>query len=330
MNQFTDYNFIKLDELYSQPLQIDWLVESYIPSDSIGMLFGASGSGKSHIVLSLAVSIANGTEWFGLRAKEGNVLILAGEGNNGLQRRLRAIQVEHEITINPDRIFFSERPIGLDTDTGFDDAVTAIENLDKELDLIVIDTLSRHLLQSAENSNDDMAQFINRLEQLRHTYKCTILVVHHTGKSDRQEARGASALKANIDFSFGVQKDDSRICRLTCDKQKDADDDLPAKHFLIKGVDLGEADSYGNAITGACIVEANEMPSFAMPKGVDYEQLAIDTFNSEKRLWQEAFVEVCEDKSKTDSKKKRFRGVIDGLIKAGRISVTNDDCYEIN
>ncbi|WP_420554784.1 AAA family ATPase [Neptuniibacter marinus] len=330
MNKFTDYNLIKLDELYSQPLEIDWLVEDYIPSDSIGMLFGASGSGKSHIALSLAVSIANGTKWFDQRTKEGDVLILAGEGNNGLQRRLKAIEAEHETTINPERIFFSERPIGLDTDEGFDDAVTAIDNLGRDLDLIVIDTLSRHLLKSAENSNDDMAQFINRLEQLRHRYECTVLVVHHTGKSSQQGARGASALKANIDFSFAVQKGDNKICRLTCDKQKDADDDLPAKHFLIKGVELGETDTNGNAITGACIVEANDMPSISMTKGIDYEQLAIDTFNPEKPLWQEAFVEACEDKSKADSKKKRFRGVIDGLLGAGKISVTDDECYVID
>lgn len=294
------------------------------------MLFGASGSGKSHIALSLAVSIANGTEWFDHKTKEGNVLILAGEGNNGLHRRLKAIQKEHETTINPERIFFSERPIGLDTEKGFRDAINAIDNLAKDLDLIVIDTLSRHLLQSAENSNDDMAQFINRLEQLRHRYECTVLIVHHTGKSSQQGARGASALKANIDFSFAVQKGDNKVCRLTCDKQKDADDDLPAKNFLIKGVDLGEVDSCGNPITGACIVEANEIPRFNIPQDTNYQELALENFNSDKSLWQEAFVEACADHAKPDSKKKRFRGVVDALTETGRVSVNDDGSYTIS
>ena len=35
-----DYNFIKLDELYSQPLEINWLIEDVIPSNSIGMIYG--------------------------------------------------------------------------------------------------------------------------------------------------------------------------------------------------------------------------------------------------------------------------------------------------
>lgn len=325
-----DYKFITLDQVFDQPLEIDWLVEGYIPADSIGMLFGASGSGKSHIALSLAVSIANGADWFEHKTKEGNVLILAGEGNNGLHRRLRAIQVEHEITINPERIFFSDRPVGLDTEGGFDEAVTAIENLDKKLDLIIIDTLSRHLLRSAENSNDDMAQFINKLEQLRHQYQCTILVVHHTGKSSQQGARGASALKANIDFSFAVQKDDNRICSLTCDKQKDADDNLPAKHFLIKAVDLGEADRSGKPITGACIVETSDMPSFKMPQQLDYTQLALDNFNPVKSSWQEAFVEACTDGAEDESKKRRFRRSVASLLKLGKILGNEGEGYTIN
>lgn len=329
MNQFTDYNLITLDDLYSQPLEIDWLVEDHIPSDSIGMLFGASGSGKSHIALSLAVSIANGAEWFDHKTKEGNVLILAGEGNNGLHRRLKAIQAEYETAINPEKIFFSERPIGLDTNEGFEDAVNAIDNLGRDLDLIIIDTMSRHLLQSAENSNDDMAQFINRLELLKHKYECTILVVHHTGKSEKHEARGASALKANIDFSFGVQKGDNKICKLTCDKQKDADDDIPEKHFLIKGVELGETDSYGNPITGACIVKTNEMPSFNMPQRIDYTKLALENFNANKSLWQDSFVKACLDDAAEDSKKKRFRTAFKTLSEAGTISVTDDGGYTI-
>jgi RecA-family ATPase len=43
-----------------------------------------------------------------------------------------------------------------------------------------------------------MARFINKLDQIRLKYKCTIVLVHHTGKSENQGARGASALKAYV------------------------------------------------------------------------------------------------------------------------------------
>jgi hypothetical protein len=79
MNQFSDYKFITPEELYSQPLEIDWLVEDYIPSDSIGMLYGASGPGKSDSTLSLAVSKVNEAGLFDHKTKERNSLILAIE-----------------------------------------------------------------------------------------------------------------------------------------------------------------------------------------------------------------------------------------------------------
>jgi NAD(P)-dependent dehydrogenase (short-subunit alcohol dehydrogenase family) len=54
----TAYNFMKLNELYSHPLEIDWLIEDLIPNSSVGMIYGASGSGKSHIILSMAAMVA--------------------------------------------------------------------------------------------------------------------------------------------------------------------------------------------------------------------------------------------------------------------------------
>ena len=53
----TPYNFIKLDELYCQPLEIDWIIEDIMPSNSVGMIYGPSGSGKSHVILSMAAMI---------------------------------------------------------------------------------------------------------------------------------------------------------------------------------------------------------------------------------------------------------------------------------
>ena len=157
-----DYNFIKLDELYSQPLEINWLIEDVIPSNSIGMIYGASGSGKSHIILSMAAMIANGLPWFEKDTEQGNVLVLAGEGLSGLSRRFKAIEIEHGITINQERLFVSNRAIGMDTEKGYKQVEQAINELEDPPQLIIIDTLSRHLMQSEENSNDDMARFINR------------------------------------------------------------------------------------------------------------------------------------------------------------------------
>lgn len=330
MNQdliLPDYRFISLDAVLSKPLEIDWLIESYLPSDSIGMLFGASGSGKSHIALSMAVAVANGATWFDHEVKQGNVLVLAGEGNNGLSRRLQAIQSHYDVEITSENIHFSERAIGIDTEAGFNDVKTAIDQLEVEPSLIIIDTLSRHLMQSQENSNDDMAQFINRLEEIRYQYKCTIMLVHHTGKSNQQGARGASALKANIDFNFEVQRGEGKLCRLTCDKQKDADDDLKPKNFKIESVDLNQLDKNGKVITGACIVPTSKIVQITIPSSNKYEQVALDTFESDKAKWQEAFIQASTDNANAESKKKRFRQQVSKLLGANKISKSNEDSF---
>lgn len=67
-----------------------------------------------------------------------------------------------------------------------------------------------------------------------------------------------------------------------------------------------------------------------MPERIDYQALALERFNADRFLWQEAFVEACPDHAKPDSKKKRFRGVVEALTESGRVSVNDDGSYTIS
>ena len=324
----TRYNFIKLDELYLHPLEIDWIIEDILPSNSIGMIYGPSGSGKSHVILSMAAMIANGSDWFDKETEQGNVLVMAGEGLPGLSRRLKAIEKEHDLTIDQDKLHVSNRAIGIDTDDGYKQVEQAIAELETPPQLILIDTLSRHLMNSEENSNDDMARFINKLEDIRLKYGCTIILVHHTGKGSNQTARGASALKANIDFSFFVDGENKR-CSFSCDKMKDADDAIPSKYFEIKAVDLGLISSKGKPITGACIVGSTKTFSLKIIKQ-SKEDIALACFNADKKEWQKAYVATCTAQIDNDSKKSQYRNARKNLIEDGRVLVNEDGSYSLN
>jgi RecA-family ATPase len=144
------------------------------------MLYGASGAGKSHIALDIAVCIANGIPWCKKNTEKGFVFIMAGEGHGGLNRRLKVIEKTRKIRIDKQKILLSERAIGIDTEDGFKEVVAAIDAQPSKPDFIIIDTLSRHIMKSSENSNVDMANFINKLEQLQRRYDATIMIVHHT------------------------------------------------------------------------------------------------------------------------------------------------------
>ena len=43
----------------------EWLIDKILERETIGSIFGSPKSGKSLISLSMMMSIANGTEWFG-------------------------------------------------------------------------------------------------------------------------------------------------------------------------------------------------------------------------------------------------------------------------
>jgi hypothetical protein len=272
--------------------------------------------------------IANGHDWFNKESKQGNVLVMAGEGLSGLSRRLRAIEKEHDLSIVQDKLHISSRAIGLDTENGYKQVEQAISELDAPPKLIFIDTLSRHLMDSEENSNDDMARFINKLEDIRLKYGCTIVLVHHTGKGGNQTARGASALKANIDFSFFVDGE-NKSCSFSCDKMKDADDAIPTKYFEIKAVDLGIVTSKDKPITGACIVDSTKPISIKVNKQ-NKDELAYSCFNSDKKLWQQAYLDACTDAISAESKAKQYREGRKALIVAGKVIENQDGSFSVN
>jgi hypothetical protein len=69
---------------------VPWLVKHVVPADSIGVIYGGSGTFKSFIAIDLAMHIAHGMEWLGKKTKKGPVLIIAAEGGAGLWRRIVA------------------------------------------------------------------------------------------------------------------------------------------------------------------------------------------------------------------------------------------------
>ena len=315
------YRFVSLEEIYEQTTEVEWLVENYIPKRSIGMLYGPSGVGKTHLVLSMVAKIAIGEPWCENDTEQGLVLYMAGEGHNGFKRRLQAIEEWNELTIDRNNLRFSERAIGIDTDKGVNEIIGAIEALDKAPSLIIIDTLSRHLTWSSENDNGEMARVINRLEVLKKRYDCTIMIIHHTGKTEKSGPRGASSLFANIDFMFGLSRCplQPQIIDLECKKQKDASDKIEHS-FGIVTVTLDELDSKGKPIVSACAAACSTM---SIEEGNTLDNVVLESFATNKSEWQNNFIALYDKKIKNgiklDSKKKCFRSTVHHLVEAGDV-----------
>src|ERR671926_721996 len=195
-----------------------WLVHNHLVAESISVLFGPSGGGKTFVALDLALAIATGHSWLGEPVEGGYVVYATGEGLAGLARRIQAWRQAHG---NPSLERFRVLPVAVQ----FMDAADLeqlradLRTLPESPKLIVVDTLARSMIGAEENSAKDMGIFLAGVEQISTEWEAHVLLVHHTGKTGEAE-RGTTALRAFVQTMLKLTGEDGTAI-LSCDKQKD-------------------------------------------------------------------------------------------------------------
>jgi hypothetical protein len=184
----------------------------------------------------MACSVATGTPWHGRKVKQGAVVYLAGEGQGGIKRRLRAWEKARSVSLATAPMFVSTRAVSLLT---VDAALAVVEEIEAMLPegevprMVVIDTVARAFVGGDENSSLDMGMFINILDNLiKARWGAHVLLVHHAGKDASKGARGSSALKGALDQEFSVEKH-LLARKLSCTKMKDAEVPEPIGFKLV-------------------------------------------------------------------------------------------------
>jgi RecA-family ATPase len=208
---------------------MEWLIEGIYPASALLCVYGAPGAGKSFLTLDHALSIAAGLDWQGRPVQQGPVVYLAAEGLSGLPNRVRAWQLAHpdadltDFFIVPQTVnlrSYADKVERSREGTDVDMLHNTVDSLDRPPVLIVVDTLARSLVGGDENSAQDMGWAIGACDNLRETYGCAVLVVHHSTKSGAGE-RGSGALRGACDTMAELTQD-SGVVSLKCSKQKDA------------------------------------------------------------------------------------------------------------
>jgi hypothetical protein len=87
--------------------------------------------------------------------------------------------------------------------------------------LIVLDTLARCFVGGEENSAKEMGEFVNGVGWLQRQTGATVIVLHHTGKQEKEIERGSTALRAGFDVMIHVSMDTQRLITIGNNKQKD-------------------------------------------------------------------------------------------------------------
>ena len=331
---------IKGRDFYKKPDPIKWLIKGWIQANAMMMCFGESGAGKTFFVLDMALTIASGmTDWHGHRVKPGPVVYLAGEGHYGLKARIAAWV--HERGRDVDDIYVSESACDLNTAEGYSRVVREINDYEARPVLIVVDTLNRFLLGD-ENKADDARSLIDACGKLMQQYRCSVLIVHHTGVSPdaRTRARGSSAFKGAMDVELLVEAVAGGAIKVTQTKSKDAESPPPLSFDKVQTTVPGWYDDDGDPVTSVVLEPADlgertepKKRSKAAQRGMDaYEQAARTKghINADGSFggvdpddWREAFRALSDEDETADATRSLFSRAKKQLIESGEIRAQN-------
>lgn len=170
------FPFIKAGDMKINPPK--WIVEDYLEENTLSVVFGDPGSGKTFIALSLAVSVATGLPWNDQSVKQGSVFYIAGEGFNGISRRLAAWRQYHQFSLTDAPLFISEGPaqlLDLENAKLVAETISTLAKNHGPPKLVIIDTLARNFGIGNENSTQDMSAFISIVDRyIRIPFNCCI------------------------------------------------------------------------------------------------------------------------------------------------------------
>jgi len=194
------------------------LVKGVIPAESIGVMFGGSGSFKSFIALDAGLHVAHGLPWLGRRTAQGSVIYLAAEGGDELGQRADAWHRARRL--KPDAPFHVA-PVAMDLLRDAWRVVEAAQAKGVTPALVVVDTLSQ-TFGGEENSAPEIAAYMRELgARFRDLWHCAVVVIHHSGHTATERPRGSSAIQANTDYLYGVFREEKELmATLACTHRK--------------------------------------------------------------------------------------------------------------
>jgi hypothetical protein len=177
------------DLINASPNLREVVIDGTLRRGEIGNVIAAPKVGKTFAVLALAMAVKTADSWFGRKCNAGRVLIIDNElHKNTLARRLKMVAEAAGLTLD-------DLTIGID--------VISLRGKLRDLRqmgaifatitpghyaLIIIDSLYRAMPAGMdENSNVDVTQLYNLLDQYAALIDSAIVVVHHTSKGTQAE-----------------------------------------------------------------------------------------------------------------------------------------------
>jgi phage/plasmid primase-like uncharacterized protein len=329
------FRLLTADQLAALP-PLDYRIKRILPAYGVAAFYGASGSGKTFLVLDAAMHAADGLAWFGYRSKACSVVYVGLEGAAGLPQRVKAYRTARGPHTGRN-VRFITAPLSILESGDLSGLANCIKSARAGEGIVIIDTLNAAAPGADENSSADMGRIIAGAKQLQADIGGLVVLVHHTGKDAAKGLRGHSSLFAALDAAVEVTRDGDRR-EWSIAKSKDGEDGI-AHPFRLAVVELG-IDQDGDPLT-SCVIEPAERTEDAMrkanlPKGGN-QQIVLcalrDLLRDAKQYGMAGApptrpcIELEEAISRTrdrltveaDRKTERTRSAITGLVNRGAI-----------
>jgi RecA-family ATPase len=195
-------------ELHGAPPTREWLVADMIPMNTVTLLYGDGGTGKSLLALQLAVSTALGRLWLNRVPIIGRTIYISAEDDRAeLHRRLATIAQSQNATISDLAGITIADLAGKDAllaSVGRKDAVIRPSPLFEMINdkiatiaprLVVVDTLA-DAYPGNENDRAQARQFIGLMRRIAITHHCSVLLLAHPSLTGINTGTGASGSTA--------------------------------------------------------------------------------------------------------------------------------------
>jgi len=195
---------------------IRWFVEGLIQAGANGSFISHPKSGKSFVVLDLALALASGQKWMdfyipqrvrtALVSREDSAGLTQVRKNKIMQfRNLTNVDLEGWLYINAKGL---KPKIMLDYP---EDVTALIADLKRyQSEFLILDVM-RVLHAGDENDNNDMQKVVDIMNRIQSDTGVSICLVHHESKDDKnharrltERARGASAIAGWLEWVVGI------------------------------------------------------------------------------------------------------------------------------
>lgn len=319
-----------LVDVLSTPSNPRWLLRDKLERGVIALMAGPRGSYKSFIALDWAMTVA----------AEHNlpVYVVSAEGADFDRRArawLRTFADGRAPSVLP--LYVLEKRIDLNQHENIELLRQDCLRLDVRPSLFVLDTFSKLSGGLDENSNTEVKAFIGRLDNgIKRAFDATVLLIAHTGHTDRGRARGASALEADTDAAYIVTRNDQTKSVAVSRQRFKSSPELEPLWLEPGIVELGYSDDDGVPVTsvvlrpGAPPVSKGSGKEKLTPKQISVLKIAQHEIagTSSGELPSDALAEIVAkqlvlEPGKRDTRAQRAVRILESLVDKKHLSSRN-------